>query len=256
MDLMPEYDYLYLGDNARNPYGNHGEENIKLFTEQAVNYLFSKKAKLIILGCNTASSVALRYLQKKYLKGDKETERKILGVLIPMAEEAVKITKNKRIGVVGTKATIRSGNYEKEIKKLNPKISVHSLACPLLVPLIEENWHKKPEAKMILKKYLNRIKSCNIDVLILGCTHYPLMIGDFKRYMGKRIKVLSSGEITAVKLKEYLGRHPEIEKKLSKKGKREFLTTDDPKVFQNFVQEHFGMKIKTPKQINLTPTQS
>lgn len=251
MELMPEYDYIYLGDNARSPYGNHSEKNIKLFTEQAVNYLFYKKVKLIILGCNTASSVALRYLQKKYLKGEKETERKILGVLIPVAEEAVNMTKNKRIGVVGTKATIESNAYEKEIKKLDSKISIYSLACPLLVPFIEENWHKKPEAKMILKKYLNRIKSCNIDVLILGCTHYPLMIRDFKRYMGNKIKVLSSGEITAAKLKDYLKKHPEIEKKLSKNKKREFFTTDDPKIFQKFVQEHFGMEIKTPKKIKL-----
>jgi glutamate racemase len=128
---------------------------------------------------------------------------------------------------------------------------VYSLACPLLVPLIEEGWHNKPEAKMILKKYLKRIKSCNIDVLILGCTHYPLMIGDFKRYMGKGIKILPSGEITALKLKDYLDRHPEIEKKLSKHGKRKFVTTDDPVVFQKFVQSHLGMKIGKPEKIKL-----
>lgn len=251
MEMMPEYDYLYLGDNARTPYGNNSPENIKLFTEQAIEFLFKQGAKLIIVACNTASSVALRDVQEKYLKGKKEKDRKILGVLIPVAEKAISVTKNKRVGVVGTKATISSGHYDAEIHKLDKKVQVYSKACPLLVPFIEEDWHDKPEAKSVLRKYLRSIKSCNPDVLILGCTHYPLMIKDFKRMMGKNVKVLESGPITAESLKDYLKRHPEIESKLTKNKQREFLTTDDPARFKEFVEKHFGMKIKMPKKVSL-----
>ncbi len=251
MDLLPEYDYLYLGDNARAPYGNHNKENIVKFSTQAVDYLFSRGAKLIIFACNTTSSVALRPIQQTYLKGNDEKERKILGVLIPVAEAATALSKKKRIGVVGTKATINSKAYEREIHKLDKNVTVFEQACPLLVPLIEEDFHNKPEAISILKKYLHPIKSKNIDTLILGCTHYPLMKSHFKRIMGKKVSVLSSGEITAKSLKEYLERHPEIEKKLSKKKKREFLTTADPTTFKAFTEKHFKMKIKTPTKIEL-----
>ncbi|MBI4975677.1 glutamate racemase [Candidatus Peregrinibacteria bacterium] len=249
INLLPQYDYIYLGDNARSPYGNHSPETIKKFAEEAVEYLFSKGAELIIFACNTASSTALRHVQHKYLKGKDEKDRKILGVLIPVAQQAVKITKNGKIGVVGTKATINSNVYETEIHKLNSKISIYQKACPLLVPFIEEGWHTKPEAKSVLKKYLRSLKDCHIDTLILGCTHYPLMIKDFKRIMGNKVKVLPSGEITAESLKAYLGRHPEIENKLSKNKKREFFTTDDPQKFQDFAEKNLGMKIKIPQKI-------
>lgn len=250
LKLLPKYDYLYLGDNARTPYGGHSEENIKLFAEQAVEFLFNKGAKLIIFACNTASSVALRHVQQKYLKGKDEKDRKILGVLIPVAEEIAK-AKNRVVGVVGTKATINSKAYEKEIHKINPKIKVYSKACPLLVPFIEEGWHKKPEAISILKKYLRPLKSCNLDSLILGCTHYPLMIKDFRRIMGKKIRILDSGEITALSLKEYLERHSEIESRLSKNSTRKFLTTDSPEKMQDFAKTHLAMTIPKPEKINL-----
>ncbi len=245
LKLLPEYDYLYFGDNARNPYGIHSEDNIKAFTEQAVKYLFDNGATLIIFACNTASAVALKHLQQKYSK------KKILGVLIPVAEHAAATTQNKRIGIVGTRATIDSLAYEKEIKKLNKNISVHSKACPLLVPFIEENWHHKPEAKMVLKKYLRPLKTKNIDNLILGCTHYPLMLKSFKNIMGKKVKILDSGEITAKSLKDYLKRHPEIETTLPKNKKRTYLTTGDPHKFKTFTEKHFGIKIALPKKIKL-----
>ena len=205
----------------------------------------------VIFACNTASSLALRKIQSKYLKGSEEQERKILGVLIPVAEKAVKSTKNKHVGVIGTKATVGSEVYKKEINKLDKEIKVFSKACPLLVPFIEEDWHHKPEAKSILKKYLKPLKSANIDHLILGCTHYPLMKKEIQKVMGKKITLLSSGKITAQSLKEYLSRHPEIEKQLSKNRKREFLTTDDPVAFKKFTEKHFGMKIKMPSKISL-----
>lgn len=265
INLLPQYDYLYLGDSARAPYGIHSSENIKRFVEEAVEYLFKRGANLIIFACNTASSAALRHVQQKYLKGKNEKERKILGVLIPVAEEVCGANflanktsdrredtfKSRKVGVIGTSATINSNVYETEIHKINPNIKVYQKACPLLVPLIEEDWHKKPEAISILKKYLKPIKSTNIDTLILGCTHYPLMMKDIKRIMGKKITVVPSGEITAKSLKDYLERHSEIEKKLSRGGKREFLTTDDPEKFKIFTEKHFGMRIKMPQKVEL-----
>lgn len=251
MELLPEYDYLYLGDNARTPYGNHNEATIKKFTKQAVDYLFDRGAVLVIFACNTASAVALREIQQEYLNGKTEKNRKILGVLIPVAERAVKKTKNKRIGVVGTRATINSKAYDREIHKISPEIKIYSKSCPLLVPFIEENWHNKPEAISILKKYLMPLKTCNIDTLILGCTHYPLMQKSFQKIMGKKVNILTSGEITAISLKDYLKRHPEIEKKLTKNHTRAYLTTDDPLKFKEFTEKNFHIKIKTPEKVEL-----
>lgn len=251
IELLPEYDYVYLGDNARVPYGNHSSDSIKKFSEEAVEYLFNRGAKLIIFACNTASSVALKSVQQKYLNAQAENERKILGVLIPVAQKAVQLSKIKRIGVIGTRATVESKVYEKEIHKLDPNCKVYQQACPLLVSLIEENWHHRPEAVSILKSYLRPLKSCNTDSLILGCTHYPLMEKEIKKVMGKKVQILSSGSITAASLKDYLHRHPEIESKLSKKRTRTFLTTEDPKRFKSFTEKNFGMKIKMPEKISL-----
>ncbi len=242
LELLPAYDYIYLGDNARAPYGNHAPDNIKLFSEQAVRSLLDRGAKLIIFACNTASSVALRDIQKKYSK--------VLGVLIPVAEEAVIATKNRKVGVIGTRATIDSHAYDLEIKKLDKDIAVYSKACPLLVPLIEEGWHEKPEAISIAKKYLDYLKTCHVDTLILGCTHYPLMLKTFRRIMKPRVRILESGNIVAVKLKNYLDRHPEIEKLLTKGKTRTFLTTDDPMRFKDFTEKYLGLKI-SPEKISL-----
>lgn len=255
MELLPDYDYLYLGDNARAPYGNHSVDNIQHFSEQAVEYLFRQGARIIIFACNTASSVALRHIQQKYSKRLLSENKRVLGVLIPVAEEVSKLSKTDRVGVIGTKATINSKVYEKEIHKINPAIKVYGKACPLLVPFIEEGWHKQPEALSILRKYLKPLKSANIDALILGCTHYPLMQKDIKRIMGKKVNILPSGEITARSLKTYLEKHPEIEKTLSKNKHRTFLTTDNPKTFKEFTEKHLGMRIKVPKQITIIPTQ-
>lgn len=255
MELLPQYDYIYLGDNARAPYGGHSMDKIQQFSDEAVDFLFKNGAKLIIFACNTASSNALRYVQNKYLNSIQEKDKKILGVLIPVAEKAAEVTKNKTVAVVGTRATINAGSYDSEIKKIDNSIKVHGKPCPLLVPFIEENWHTKPEARSILKKYLRPLKSLNPDTLILGCTHYPIMGKDFRRIMGNKINILTSGEITANSLKDYLNRHPEIEEKITKNKKRIFMTTDCPEKFQNFVEKNLGMKIPLPKKVNLTPTQ-
>lgn len=243
--VLPQYDYIYLGDNARTPYGNRSPEAVTKFTDEAVRYLFDAGARLIIIACFTASALALRSLQEKYLRSasSKYRDRKILGVIRPVVEAASQ-DGSARVGVVGTRGTIQSNAFEIELHHLNPKLSVTQQACPLLVPLIEEHWHTKPEAKMILKKYLRSLKSHNIDALILGCTHYPLMMKDFVRFMGKRTRVLHPGEIVAKSLSGYLQKHPEMEKQLTKNGTQRFLTTDDPARFGEFLLAF----MKTEKQ--------
>jgi len=246
--LLPDYSYIYLGDTARSPYGSRSQKAVYEFTEKAVDFLFKKGCKLIIIACNTASSEALRKLQQEYLPVKfKKGNQNVLGVIRPLAEEAVEISKTKRIGVVGTRATINSNVYEKELKKLDSKVKVFQLACPLLVPLIEEGWHKKPEAKRILKKYLWHLKNKNIDTLILGCTHYPILIKDFQRIMGQQVQVLDSSQIIAEKLKDYLFRHSEIDKILEQKKKREYLVTDLNQNFEKMAREILDQKVNFKK---------
>lgn len=247
LKALPQYNYFYLGDNARTPYGNRSKETVTQFTDEAVRFLFDQGARLIIIACYTASALALRELQEKYLRNPKSKyrDRKILGVIRPVIEQAVHESKSGRIGVVGTRGTIESKAFEIELKHQKSGITAVSQACPLLVPLIEEHWHAKPEARMILRKYLRPVKSHNIDTLILGCTHYPLMLNDFKRIMGKRTRVLDGGKIVAASLKDYLARHPEIERQLDRGDKRTFCTTDDPKRFLEFTKTFTGMIIPT-----------
>lgn len=251
IEALPQYDYLYFGDSARAPYGNHSSKIIRSYSEQAVEMLFDRGAVLIIFACNTTSSVALRHVQKKYLKGKSEKERKILGVLIPVAEKAVSESKNKHIAVVGTIATVRSGAYETEIKKISPEISVYQQACPLLVPYIEQDLHHSAEALSTLDQYLEALRAVDVDTLILGCTHYPLMAAQFAKSMGKEVKILESGPISAESLKEYLRRHPEIERRISRHSKLQFMTSGDPLKFESFIKEHFNMKIETPEKVSL-----
>lgn len=247
LDILPEYDYVYLGDNARTPYGTRSQETVLQYSRQAVEYLFDQGCTMIITACNTVSALALRTLQQEYLRDKAVKDKKILGVIRPVVEYAVKHTKTKRIGVVGTKGTIASSAYENELKKIDSSIQTYSYPCPLLVPLIEEQWHHKPEARMILKKYLRPIKSANVDMLILGCTHYPLMYKDFERYMGKRAQVLHSGRIVAESLQQYLNRHPEIERLLSRTRKRRYITTDCPDAFKKFGNAELALSIDTVK---------
>ena len=251
---LPQYDYLYLGDNARTPYGNRDKETVLRFTDEAVKFLFERGARLIIIACNTASALALRELQEKYLRNPKSLycDRKILGVIRPVTEKAASATKNGRIGVVGTHGTITSGAFEAETRKRNAKVAVVSQSCPLLVPLIEEHWHQKPEALMVLKKYLRPLKTHNIDTLILGCTHYPLMMKDFVRVMGKGVKVLNSSQIIAESLRDYLARHPEIESQLTRGGTQKFLTTENAEKFERFVKNFAKLEIAQATQVRLS----
>ncbi len=252
LHTLPEYDYMYLGDNARAPYGDRSLETLIKYGEEAVEYLFGQGCNLIIIACNSASSNVLRHLQEKYLRAPNVKNRKILGVIKPQVEEAIKVSKSGVIGVVGTTSTIDSNSFDIELRHLNSKVQVHKQACPLLVPLVEEHWHKKPETKMILKKYLLHLKSCNIDTLILGCTHYPFLYKEFCHIMGKKVRVLNPGKIIAESLKDYLKRHPEIESELTQKEKRIYLTTGDAEKFKKLGNDFLGGKIKEVKKIDLT----
>ncbi|MDD4271611.1 MAG: glutamate racemase [Patescibacteria group bacterium] len=248
--LLPEYDYIYLGDNARAPYGDKSDEAIYNYTKEAVDFLFKQGCELVIIACHTASSKALRKIQQEYLPKN-YPESRVLGVVAPTVEEAVKLSRYHKLGVIGTTATINSGVYKKELEKLRSDLEIYQQACPLLVPLIEEGWIKKPEARMILKKYLQPLKIKQIDTLILGCTHYPLMIKDISRLMGKNVKVINPAAIAAEKLSGYLKRHEEIEKKLEKNGKLVFYTTDDIEKFKNFGKKFLGGNIEEVKKTNL-----
>ena len=246
---LQQYDYIYLGDNARAPYGSKSQDAIYGYTKQAVDFLFKNGCRLIIVACNTASAEALKKVQQEWLVKNNHGGR-VLGVVVPVVEEAVEI-EGGRIGVIGTKATIESEVYNIELKKLKKDIEIYSHACPLLVPLVEEGWIKKAETKMILKKYLRPLKEKRIDTLILGCTHYSFLIDSIKRIMGKNCQVLDSPKIVAKKLKNYLERHPEIESKLSKNKKRIYYTTDDPQRFKQFSNKFFGEDIKEVKRVEL-----
>jgi glutamate racemase len=247
---LPKYNYLYLGDNARLPYGEKSQATIYEYTREAMEFLFEKGCNLIIIACNTASSQALRRLQQEYLPKH-YPRRRILGVIRPLAEEFA-TGKFKKIGVIGTKATILSQAYEAEIKKLNPKIKVESLSTPLLVPLIEEGWVKKPETKMILETYLRPLKTKQIEALILGCTHYPFLLSEIKEIMGNKILVPNPGAVVAQKLKLYLDRHQELGLKSTPEKMRKYYTTDDIKTFKALGEKFLGQKMRNISRVTIS----
>ena len=235
---IPQYDYVYLGDTKRVPYGNRSHKEVYKFTKEAVEYLFKKEdCAIIIIACNTASARALREIQKEY--------DKVLGVLIPAAEECVGF---KRIGVLGTEGTIASGTFPKEIKKLNNRVKVFQNPAPMLVPIIETGDDNSADKFII--EYLKPLLSKKIDALVLGCTHYSILKNKFKKYAGKNIRIISQDEIVPKKLKSYLTRHKEIKNKLSTKGTVKILVTDITPNVKKLSQKWFEGKIK-PKLINL-----
>ena len=251
LQKLPGYNYIYLGDNARLPYGSKSPETIYNYTKEAVGFLFKEGCNLIIIACNTASAQALRRLQQEYLPKH-YPNRRLLGVIRPIAEAVAHDKKYKHVGVIGTKATINSAAYKTELQKLNPALEVTQQSAPLLVPLIEEGWLKKPETKMILKKYLRPLKTKQIDALILACTHYPFLYKEIDNITGKRIKVLHPGEIIAASLKDYLSRHSELELKPEKTPKIQYYTTDDPTSFQNLAENFLNQKINKINQANIS----
>lgn len=242
--LMPEYDYVYLGDTKRVPYGNRSQETIFEFTRDAVDYLFRKEnCAIIIIACNTASARALRKIQKEYLPKN-FPNRRILGVLIPAAEEAATF---KKVGILATRGTINSNAFPKEIGKLNKKIKVFQNPATMLVPLAEEG--EDLLVKQFIKKYVRPLVAKKIDALVLGCTHYPIFKQRIEKEAGKKIRIISQDEIIPKKLKNYLTQHTEIERKLSKKRGVKILVTDKTQTVNELTSRWFG-KIK-PKLVKI-----
>jgi glutamate racemase len=222
--VLPDYDYLYLGDNARIPYGTRSDRVVIRFTEQAVEYLFHQGCRLIVLACHTASARALRRIQQVFLP-EHYPEHRVLGVLIPTVEEALARSRQKRIGVIGTEGTVTSRSFELELKKLDPKVTVLEQACPLLVPIIESGEQDWEGTALILRRYLAPFPG-RVDTLILGCTHYSILKEQIGAIMGNGHELICSGQVTAAKLVDYLKRHPEVESRLSRGRSRRYLTTD------------------------------
>jgi glutamate racemase len=240
---LPQYDYIYLGDNARAPYGNRSQEVIYEYARQAVDFLFAQGCDLVILACNTTSAEALPKLQKEYLP-KKFPGKNVLGVIRPLVEEAAKATKKKVIAVMGTRSTVESKSYVRELQNQDRKIKAYQQACPLLVPLIEENWEKCPETKMILKKYIRPLKNYQPDTVILGCTHYGWLQKEIQNYFGKRANVLDSGKIVAGKLAIYLQKHPQYAKTSGNTPARIFYTTESSVRFESSARKYLGRNIK------------
>ena len=231
--LLPEYDYVYLGDNARSPYGTRSFDVINDFTLQAVRYLFSEGCPLVILACNTASAKALREIQQKYLPTSEDPSRRVLGVIRPTAEVVGDVTETKHIGIMATPGTISAQSYEVELAKLFPDVSVHGQACPMWVPLVEYGESNGEGADFFVQKYLNELleQDNQIDSIVLACTHYPLLRQKIEQYLPEGITLLSQGELVATSLKDYLHRHPEMNDRLTQGGSIRYLTTECPDKF-------------------------
>jgi glutamate racemase len=236
---LPQYEYVYLGDTKNLPYGKRPQKEIYELTLSAVKYLFSQDCKIIIIACNTASASALRKIQENYLPKN-YPDRRVLGVIKPVVEVAALDKRTYRIGVLATESTVKSKAFIKELKHLDSSFQVFQKAAPMLVPLIERNHINK--ANIFLKNYLAFLLKKNIQTLILGCTHYPILKKQIKNIVGNKIKILSQDEIIAEKLKNYLWRHPEIAKKLDHKRKITILVTKASTHFKKEAAAWFGPK--------------
>lgn len=231
--LMPQYDYLYLGDNARSPYGSRSFEIVYKFTLQAVERLFEMGCPLVILACNTASAKALRTIQQQDLPQMSDPSRRVLGIIRPTVEAVDTITSSKHVGILATEGTVSSHSYQMEIAKLFPHIIVSEEACPMWVPLVENGEADSPGADYYVRKHLDALlcKDKAIDTIVLACTHYPLLRQKIKRLITPSITVVSQGEYVASSLQDYLGRHTEMDARLSKSGFIRYLTTEQADKF-------------------------
>jgi len=241
---LPDYDYIYFGDNARAPYGDHSYDTVYNYTLECVEWLFSRGCSLVILACNTASAKALRSIQQKVLPV-KYPDRRVLGVIRPTAEVINQYTKRNKVGVFGTRGTVKSASYQIEINKLFPEIEVVQQSCPMWVPLIENNEHLGAGADYFVKLYLEKLlsKSHEIDCILLACTHYPLIVPKIQAYLPEGITLLSQAEIVSASLKDYLNRHPEIEQQLNKQGRQQFFTSGDASVFNTLASVFYGRTV-------------
>lgn len=241
---LPQYDYLYLGDNARAPYGTRSFDVVYQFTRQAVIKLFELGCQLIILGCNTASAKALRSIQQHDLP-HLDANRRVLGVIRPTAEVIGTLTSNNHVGLLATEGTVKSNSYTLEIQKLWPAIQVTGVACPFWVPLVEYGEANSPGADYFVKKRMDELMARDplIDTIILGCTHYPLLLPKIKKYASPNVRIVPQGEYVAHSLQDYLSRHPEMESRLTKEGTCHYFTTENPLKFQESAQIFLHEKV-------------
>jgi glutamate racemase len=238
---LPQYDYLYLGDNARAPYGNRSFDTVYRYTLQCVKWLLAQDCPLIILACNTASAKALRSIQQNDLEGLNPAAR-VLGVIRPTTEVIGSYSQSKQIGILATSGTVQSGSYVLEIEKSFPQLDVTQEACPMWVPLVENGEHLDEGADYFIRKHVDNILNRNsqIDTLLLACTHYPLLKEKIRQFLPAAVKLVSQADIVADSLKDYLQRHPEIESAISQKGIRQFYTTDSTTDFDAKAVSFFG----------------
>ena len=247
---LPEYDYMYLGDNARTPYGSRSFEVVYEFTLQAVSKLFEMGCHLVILACNTASAKALRSIQTNNLP-EMDSNRRVLGVIRPTVESIGKITKSRHVGILATTGTIKSESYPLEIHKLYPDIKVIGEACPMWVPLVENDEYHSAGADYFIQQYLNRILALDnqIDTIILGCTHYPLLLPKIKQYTPEGINIIAQGDYVATSLKDYLKRHPEMEERCTKNGTCRFFTTESESKFSESAATFLQQEVEVERII-------
>lgn len=243
---LPQYDYLYFGDNARAPYGARSFDTIYKYTLECVRHLFDLGCRLVILACNTASAKALRTIQQHDLPQYGPGYR-VLGVIRPTTERIGRITRSGHVGVLATPGTVQSESYILEINHFFPEVRVFQQACPMWVPLIENNEHNGPGADYFVEKYVHELleQSDQLDTIILGCTHYPLLLEKIRRYVPAHIRLLAQGEIVAERLADYLRRHPEMETLCAQNGQRLFYTTETPEVFDSKATLFYGQEIRS-----------
>lgn len=243
---LPQYDYIYLGDNARAPYGNRSFDTVYHYTLECVKWFFKQGCPLVVLACNTASAKALRTIQQNDLEKIAPDNR-VLGVIRPTTEVIGNYTNSRSIGILGTNGTVHSGSYEIEIHKFFPDVKVYQEPCPMWVPLIENNEHQTKGADFFVRKNLENLLQTapDIDTILLACTHYPLMLEKIKEYAPIDVTIISQGDIVANSLADYLRRHPEMEERLSKGSSKQFYTTDSPEDFNNKGSLFFGEEVNS-----------
>ena len=241
---LPQYDYLYLGDNARTPYGSRSFEIVYEFTLQAVRALFERGCRLVILACNTASAKALRSIQQNDLPS-LDPSRRVLGVIRPTVEILPQITHTGHVALLATQGTVKSSSYSIELSKIAPDIVISEHACPMWVPLVENNEFNSPGADYFIEKEISAVmeKDPLTDTIVLGCTHYPLLIDKISKFIPDNVKVICQGPIVADSLADYLQRHPEIESRLSNTASVTYLTTDHPEKFDSLASMFLGKPV-------------
>jgi glutamate racemase len=249
---LPQYDYVYLGDNARAPYGNRSFDTVYRYTLECVKWFFAHGCHLVILACNTASAKALRTIQQHDLP-QIDRDKRVLGVIRPTAEVIGSFSESGHIGILGTTGTVNSNSYVLEIQKFFPDLKVYQQACPMWVPLVENNEYDNHGTDFFVKKCIQQLLSQDvaIDTILLACTHYPILIDKIKEYSPADMKILTQGEIVAESLRDYLLRHPEMEAKCSKSKSRTFYTTDSAEDFDNHASIFFSENVRS-KNVSLS----